>query len=75
MRTILAGVFAAAAILGSAGSALATDHDGHRNEGDFRACGQIAGAGGGHAFYGNGCVESHWAGEFGQAQFGNTFGR
>jgi hypothetical protein len=64
VRTILAaGAFAVTAILGSAGSALADDHDEHRSEGDFRICGQFAGAGDGHASYGAGCAEAHWKGD------------
>ncbi len=62
--TILAaGAFAVTAILGSAGSALADDHDEHRSEGAFRVSGQFAGAGDGHAFCGAGCAESHWEGD------------
>lgn len=64
MRTTLAaGVLAAAAILGSAGSALA--HGGpedHGPSGGFKACGMLAGAGGGHGYYANGCAEAHWKG-------------
>ncbi|PSM45270.1 hypothetical protein C6Y14_04195 [Streptomyces dioscori] len=87
VRTILAaGVFAATAILGSAGAAIADDHDERHNndgrndsryEGDFRACGVFAGAGDGHAYYGNGCAESHWEGENHGSQYGGGrhFGR
>ncbi|WP_328492276.1 hypothetical protein OHS59_05580 [Streptomyces sp. NBC_00414] len=86
VRTILAaGVFAATAILGSAGTALADGHhdgrdDGRsdgRYEGDFRACGVFAGAGDGHAYYGNGCAESHWEGDNQHSQYGggHSFGR
>ncbi|MFJ8934692.1 hypothetical protein ACIRL0_03120 [Streptomyces sp. NPDC102365] len=79
VRTILAaGVFAATAILGSAGAAIADDHDERHNdgrndsryEGDFRACGMFSGAGDGHAYYGNGCAASHWEGENRGSEYG-----
>ncbi|MFJ2262857.1 hypothetical protein ACIOKD_31890 [Streptomyces sp. NPDC087844] len=86
VRTILAaGVFAATAILGSAGAAIADDGDERHNdgrndsryEGDFRACGMLSGAGDGHAYYGNGCAEAHWEGENHSSQYDgdHRFGR
>ncbi|WP_188114111.1 MULTISPECIES: hypothetical protein [Streptomyces] len=64
VRTFLAaGAFAVTAILGSAGSALADEHDESRNEGGFRACGEFAGAGHGDAYYGEGCAAGHWKSE------------
>ncbi|WP_369217293.1 hypothetical protein [Streptomyces flavofungini] len=60
--TLAAGVLAVAALMGSAGSALAND-DGYRNEGGFRACGQFAGTGHHTTFWGEGCSSGHWAGD------------
>ncbi|MFD5075481.1 hypothetical protein [Streptomyces sp. NPDC058371] len=54
MRTIVTAVIlSAGCVLGSSGSALANGWDGHGD--DDSACGIISGAGGGHAWYAEGC--------------------
>ncbi|MFJ2610024.1 hypothetical protein ACIQOU_06100 [Streptomyces sp. NPDC091279] len=64
MRTTLAaGVLAAAAIFGSAGSALAHDYDDHHgSRGETAGCGIVAGAANGKGFYAEGCGGSRWEG-------------
>ncbi|MFF1451809.1 hypothetical protein ACFVYF_27260 [Streptomyces sp. NPDC058274] len=53
MRTIVTAVIlSAGCVLGSSGAALANGWGGHD---DDSACGIIAGAGGGHAYYAEGC--------------------
>ncbi|MET9532346.1 hypothetical protein ABZY02_17485 [Streptomyces sp. NPDC006649] len=64
MRTALAaGVLAAAAILGTTGTALAQDRDDHHSGGETSACGSFAG-GGGHSAWGSGCMHSQWEGMY-----------
>jgi hypothetical protein len=54
MRTIVTAVIlSAGCVLGSSGSALANGWDGHGD--DDSSCGIISGAGGGHAWYAEGC--------------------
>ncbi|MFE4856630.1 hypothetical protein [Streptomyces sp. NPDC056670] len=66
MRTTLAaGALAIVAVLGSTGTALAHDRDDdHHSGGETSACGSFAGAGGGHAAWGSGCLHSQWEGKF-----------
>ncbi|MEU9099740.1 hypothetical protein [Streptomyces sp. NPDC048361] len=65
MRTSLAaGALAVAAILGSAGTALAHDGDDHHSGGATSACGTFAAATGGNAAYGSKCSHSRWDGMF-----------
>ncbi|GHB36659.1 hypothetical protein GCM10010331_25100 [Streptomyces xanthochromogenes] len=65
MRTTLAaGALAIAAVLGSTGTALAHDRDDHHSGGETSACGSFAGAGGGHAAWGSGCMHSQWEGRY-----------
>ncbi|MFG3280488.1 hypothetical protein [Streptomyces sp. NPDC048111] len=68
--TLAAGALAVAAILGSAGTALAHDGDDHHSGGKLGACGTFAAAGGGHASYGSGCLHSEWDSMFGHRGFG-----
>ncbi|MFF7357177.1 hypothetical protein ACFZA1_31760 [Streptomyces filipinensis] len=62
MRTTLAaGVLAVTAALVSASTALAFDGPEGRN--DMKVCDTFVGVGRGHAFYGDGCAQSHREGQ------------